>query len=234
MENGKSFHWFTQIPQCLQTQEIVNAAVNYWSYYVQYAHPAFINSHLAMQLFRERSDVKKYLPEKYFTDFMQTTGLPEEFFGGETTFMKLKNEKKDYTWCQIGNSYIGFYQRGSYSNSASFVIMTRASAGDGQPEVIFNRRVGSFHKSWLEKMIADYDSCFIKPVAGKTLKEVQVNLYCGVEPAGVKDGIEIFRSAFMGETVGFTGRKGGKIIHCETKEEVFSAFREEIEAEEVA
>jgi hypothetical protein len=224
MENSKSFRWFAQMPQRLQTQEIVNASTNYWPYYVQYAHPAFINSHLAMQLFRKKNDVKKYLPQKYFTEFVETTGLPEEFFGGETTFMKLKDERENYTWSQIGNSYIGFYKKSDYSNSVSFVIMTRASSGSGQPEVVFNRRVGSFHKSWLEKMIADYDREFVKPTVGKALKEMQPNLYCSVEPAGTKDGIEIFKTFFMGEQTGYAGRKNGLVFHGETRDEVIALF----------
>jgi hypothetical protein len=103
--------------------------------------------------------------------------------------------------------------------------MTRASSYDEQPQVIFNRRVGSFHKTWLEKMVADYDRDFVKPTVSKVLKEVQANMYCGVEAVGSKEGIELFRSTFRGETIGFTGRKDGMIVHAETREEVIAKFQ---------
>jgi hypothetical protein len=234
MKNTGSFYWFEQMPQQFQTQETVNRVIEERKDYVRCVHPAFINSHLSMKLFRQNENWKEYLPEKYFTDFTQTTGLPERFFGGETTFMKLKNEKKEYTYCQIGNRYIGFHTDGRYSNSAPFIILTQASVGNEHPEVIFKSRVGSFHKTWLEKIIANYDRDFIKPVISKALKEVQVNQYCGVEPAGTKEGIEFFRTTFIGEPVGFTGSKDGKIIHRETKEEVISSFREELKDQEAA
>jgi hypothetical protein len=225
MENGKSFGWFEQMPQRFQTQEIVNAAVNYWEYHVRYAHPVFINSHLAMKLFRKNNKVKEYLPEKYFTDFVQTTGLPEEFFGGETTFMNLKENKPNYSYCQTGNTYTGIYENGWNRGAINTVILTRASSDGTQPEIVFNRRVGSFHKTWLEKMVADYDREFVKPTVSKALKELQANMYCGVEPAGQKDGVELFRSTFQRETIGFTGRKDGMIVHAETREEVIAKFQ---------
>jgi hypothetical protein len=225
VENPGSYEWFKQMPKHFQTQETVNAAVKYWEYNVRYAHPAFISSRLAMELFRRDGKVKKYLPEKYFIDFVQTTGLPEEFFGGETTFMNLKENRPHYSYCQTGNTFIGYCTDGRYSNAASFVILTRASSGGGQPQAVFNRRVGSFHKTWLEKMIADYDRDFVKPTVDKALKDVQPNLYCGVETAGVKDGVELFRITFRGETIAFAGRKGGEVLHRETREEVVAGFQ---------
>jgi hypothetical protein len=225
VENPGTYEWFEQMPQHFQTQETVNAAVKHWIHNIQYAHPAFVPSRLAMELFRRDRNVKKYLPAKYFPEFVQATGLPEEFFGEETTFMNLKENRPHYSYCQIGNTFIGYYTDGRYSNAASFVILTRASSGDGQPETVFNRRVGSFHKTWLEKMIADYDRDFVKPAIGKARKDVQPNLYCGVEPAGVKDGIELFRITFRGETIAFAGRKEGAVLHRETREEVISGFQ---------
>jgi hypothetical protein len=225
MENATSFHWFEQMPQRLQTQEIVNRVVESLTNYVQYVHPSFINSHLAMKIYREKRDLKQYLPEKYFSDFLETTGFPEEFFGGETTFADIKNNRKDYTYCQIGKTYIGFYRNERYRDSASYLIMTRTSLDGAQPEIVFNRRVGSFHKTWLEKMLADYDHDFVKPTVSKALKELQTNMYCGVEPAGQKDGIELFHSTFQREIIGFTGRKDGMIVHAETREEVIVKFQ---------
>jgi hypothetical protein len=229
-----SFYWFRQMPRHFQTQETVNQVLGAWEHYIQYVHPAFITSRLAMKLFRANNNLKQYLPEKYFAEFTQTTGLPDEFFGGETTFRKLKEDKNSYSYCQIGNTFTGFYKDSRYRDAASHVILTRASAGNEQPEIVFRRRVGSFHKSWIEKMIADCDPHFIKPAVSKALKEIQENPYCGVETAGEKDGIELFRSTFMGETVGFTGRKDGKILHGDAKEDVISRFREEIKRQEAA
>jgi hypothetical protein len=213
------------MPQRFQTQEIVNQVLKERKDYLQYVHPAFINSRLAMEFFRFNGRMKSCLPEKYFTGFVQTTGLPEEFFGGETAFMNLKENRPHYSYCQIGNTFIGYCTDGRYSNAASFVILTRASSCGGQPQAVFNRRVGSFHKTWLEKMIADYDRDFVKPTVGKALKDVQPNLYCGVETAGVKDGVEFFRITFRGETIAFAGRKGGAVLHRETREEVVAGFQ---------
>ncbi|KAA6302808.1 MAG: hypothetical protein EZS26_000978 [Candidatus Ordinivivax streblomastigis] len=219
-----SFYWFEQMPQRLQTQDMVNKAVEYSGYNVQYAHPSFINSHIAMKLYRKDGNLKKYLPSRFFTDFTATTGLPEEFFGGECSFLELKEKRKEYTYCQIGNTYIGFYTDGRYSNSSSFVIMTRLSLDDGQPQVVFNRRVGSFHKTWLEKQIADYDREFEKPAVSKMYKEVQLSPYYGVEPAGVKDDVQIFRNTFRGETVAFVAKRGERIESGNTREEAIEYF----------
>jgi hypothetical protein len=213
------------MPQRFQTQEIVNQVLKERKDYLQYVHPAFINSRLAMELFRFNGRMKSCLPEKYFTGFVQATGLPEEFYGGETTFHDMKNNRQNYSWCQTGNACIGYYTDCGYHNSVSFVIMTRAASHEEQPQVVFNRRVGSFHKTWLEKMIADYDRDFVKPTVNKALKDVQPNLYCGVETAGVKDGVEFFRITFRGETIAFAGRKGGAVLHRETREEVVAGFQ---------
>lgn len=234
MENSRSFEWLEQMPQRFQTQEMVNRAVEYNPCNIRYVHKAFINSPLAMKVFRERSELKEFLPEKFLNGFVQATGLPEEFYGGETTFWRMREEKQNNTWCQIGNTFIGFQKNDRYRDTAAFVVMTRASSGDEQPLVVFNRRVGSFHKTWLEKMIADYDRDFVKPVVGKGLKDVQENIYCSVEPAGTKDGIEFFRSTFRGEAIGFTGRKGREIIRKETKEEVIAGFQSKEQEKEIA
>jgi hypothetical protein len=229
-----SFKWFEQMPQRFQTQETVNRALKHRRYYIQYVHPSFINSRLAMSLYRDDKRLKNYLPEKFFADFTAQTGLPEEFFGGETTFMELKNEKRDYTCCQIGNSYIGFYRNDNYRDAASYVIMTRATSQDTQPEVVFNRRVGSFHKTWLEKMIADYDRDFIKPAVGKSLKEVQLSPYYGVEAAGKKDDILLYRNTFRGETVAFVAKKGNLAFSGDTREAAVSQFKEKVQYSEAS
>ena len=229
-----SFHWFEQMPHCFQTQESVNAATNHWAHLIEYVHPAFINSHLAMNIFRMNNNYKKYLPEKHFSEFTQTTGLPEEFFGGETSFANLKENKPDYSYCPIGNTFIGFHKDSRYRDSSSYVTLTRIPGDGGEAEVVFKRKVGSFHQTWLEKIIADYDRDFVKPTISKTLKEIQTNLYCGIETAGGKDGIDFFRVTFRGETIRFAGRKDGNIIYGETKEEVISRLQSASEEKEVA
>jgi hypothetical protein len=234
LNHSGSFRWFEQMPQSFQTQEIVNAATDFHPHLIQYVHPVFIHPHLAMKIFRNEARYKKYLPEKHFTRFGQITGLPDEFFGGETTFWNLKENKPDYSYCQIGNTFIGFYKESRYANAVSYVIRTRIPLESEQPETVFKRKVAGFHKTWLEKMIADYDSGFVKPAVSKALKEVQLNLYCGIEPAGEKDGIELFRITFMDETVGFAGRKNGKILHRESREEVISHFGKDAKEQEAA
>jgi hypothetical protein len=221
-----SFYWFEQMPQRFQTQEMVNRVLENGYYYIRYVHPSFLNSHLAMQLYRENEQMKKYLPEKFFADFTAMTSLPEEFFGGEVTFMKLKDEKQRYTYCRIGNSFIGFYSYHKHRDTADSVIMTRASSKDTQPEIIFDRRVRSFHKTWLEKQIADYDHDFVKPVVGKRLKDVQLSSYYGVEPAGTKEDIQLYRNTFRGETVAYVAKRGEMLFSGDTREEVISHCKE--------
>jgi hypothetical protein len=225
MKNPGSFTWFRQMPQQFQTQEMVNQAVDFWASYIEYVHPSFINSYLAMKMYRHNSDLKKHLPEKYFTDFVTQTGLPEEFFGGECSFMELKEKKKEYTYCQTGNDYIGFYTDGRYTNSTPYIIMTRASSHSEQPEIVFNSRIGSFHKTWLEKQIADFDREFVKPTVGKEFREFQLSPYCGVETAGMKDGISFYRNTFRCETIAFVAKMEETIYSGETREEVIVQFQ---------
>ncbi|MCE8722073.1 hypothetical protein K0F33_27390, partial [Bacteroides thetaiotaomicron] len=75
-------------------------------------------------------------------------------------------------------------------------------------EKVFDVPVGTFHRTWLEKIVAENDPYFIKPRVDKSLKAVQAVCYYGVEKFKDLNRTEIFRNTFMGETIGYCARRG--------------------------
>lgn len=228
MTNAPHFYWFKQLPTKLQTQEIVNAAIDYYEGNIQYVHPVFINSGLAMKIFRSNENFKEHLPQKYFQDFESMTGLDTKFYGGETTFIEMKEKRENFTWCKVGNTYIGFYNTGNYRNATSHVVMTRAEYPGEKPQVIFERRINTFHKTWLEKQIADYDHKFSKPTIGRGLKNYQLNQYYDVEVEESTNGITLYKNTFRGETVVYIACQDGNIHVAYNRKDALAYFKPQV------
>ncbi len=135
---------------------------------------------------------------------MMDTGLPKEFFGGETSFSGLKENYKNYSYFVAGDCYVGFYADKDYGNTYNRVIMTRRTPMQIKPSIVLNRTVSTFHKTWLEKIISDNDPQFAKPQVEKGVKGKQVNLYMGVRFIETYHNVKIYAHTFLGETVMYT------------------------------
>lgn len=75
--------------------------------------------------------------------------------------------------------------------------------------------VGTFHRTWLEKIVAENDPRFVKPRVDKALKAVQAVCYYGVEKLKDLNRTEIFRNTFMGETIGYCARRRDLTYHSD-------------------
>lgn len=62
---------------------------------------------MAKECYQERSYAHA-IPGHFLTEFCRQTGLPEKFYGGETTMLSLKNSRDDYTYCKVGNTCLAF------------------------------------------------------------------------------------------------------------------------------
>lgn len=108
MKHGTKFRWFEIMPVEFQTQEIVNAAVEYDPNNLRYVHHSYKNSYMAMKLFRIKESINRYIPVEYFTQFREDTGLSDRFFGGEVTYIQMRENKdirKQNIYFQSGNSF---------------------------------------------------------------------------------------------------------------------------------
>lgn len=80
---------------------------------------------------------------------------------------------------------------------------------------MFDVPVGTFHRTWLEKIVAENDPRFVKPRVDKALKAVQAVCYYGVEKLKDLNRTEIFRNTFMGETIGYCARRRDLTYHSD-------------------
>lgn len=233
IENGPSFDWFEQMPGHLQTVENTALAMDKYQYYVRYVRPEFITLERAKAIYRQdviqhpREEIppyEKYIPHHYLAEFSELTGLPRHFFGGETTLLDMREAKERYSFCRMGDVFLGIYSKDGYIDSRQFLIMTRRTPDAIRPRVIFDRPIGTFHITWLEKMVADYDRTFVRPTVCKKLKDLQVNTYYGLEFVENRDGVEIYRNTFLGGVVCYTARHNGKIVRADTREDLFHAI----------
>lgn len=214
------YYWLKQMPQNLQTKEFVNAVLEKDEDAVKYVHKSFINSNMAMKLYRIDNSLYKYLPQNFFADFREMTGLPDKFYGGETSFFELKQLKESYHYCRIGNAYIGYYRESDYTNAPCYIILTRSESG-GMPKKVFERRIKSFHSNWLEKMIADYDPQYRKPtINNKGLKSYSLSLYYDITFDSTIENVDIYCNTFMGEPVQYIAKLGSDNFIGLTKQEV--------------
>ncbi|WP_303067690.1 hypothetical protein [Alistipes indistinctus] len=222
------FDWFEQMPLDLQTQQIADAALNYSPYNLKYIRKRFLSPKTAMSLYRRDHGHKRHIQPHYFTDFCHKTGLPEEFWGGEVSLMSLKNNRVSYTYCCVGDTVIGFYHEERYSNSPAHLIMTRRVSRYMKPELVFDIVVGTYHKTWFEKIVADNDPQFVKPKADKTLRDVQAVCYYGVEKLKQLGRTEIYRNTFLGQTIGYCARRHDLTYHADNCNELIEGLKYKI------
>ena len=136
------------------------------------------------------------------------TGLPKDFFSGRSTYNEVRDSHKNYTFCEIGDCYIGFFEDKDGNYTYNRLIMTRRSPMSIKPSIVFSKSVSTFHKTWFEKIIADNDSLFSKPVPGKGLKGKQINPYLDVKLMETVNNIKIYAHSLMGVNVLFTADDG--------------------------
>jgi hypothetical protein len=223
-----SYSWFGQMPKQFQTQDIVNAAIDTSIYKIEHADSRYITEEIAMKAYRQfdRNELKdtfhKYVPSAYLDDFVQATGLPKEFFGGEAgSYGDFREKRENYSYCRLGHVYIGYFiERINYSLSYHRIIMTRRSPESIRPGIVFNRAAGACHKTWLEKMIADYDPAFNKPVLQKGLKKYQLNPYFDVRRGQDVEGHKIFTNTLFGAGVSYATEFGGEVCHRKSVEKL--------------
>lgn len=213
--NGTEYKWFEQLPKELQTVEMVAKAIEANSSYVEFARPEFISPEQAIDLYRNHKWAEKYIPKHYITDFINETGLDDKFYGGEVSYWKLREERKQHTYCRLGNSYLSIHQdgNGGYYNSYSgpyIITLTRRSPRSFKPEVVFRQEVATFHTTWLEKMISDYDPTFVKPSVSKALKPYQENGYFTLKRVESEFEAEIYANELLGEQIYFATMINGE------------------------
>ena len=212
--NGKSYRWFEQMPREFQTSGNTQAAFEYNTYNIRYFAKRFITSEMAKRVYRE-NHYSCWIPEHFISEFKKQTGLSEKFYGGERSLLTLKNNHEDYTYCKIGNTYIGFYYTDKYNPNTARLIMTRAESRYCKPSRVFECSVSTFHRTWLEKIVAENDPLFEKPKVDKSLRAVQALGYYGVEKIKDIKRTEIFRNTFLGETIGYCARRRDLTYHSD-------------------
>ena len=213
-ENCKSYQWFEQMPTEFQTPKNTQAAFDYNSYNIRYFLKRFITPAMAKSVYRENY-YNCWVPKHFISEFVKQTGLSEKFYGGERSLLTLKNNHEDYTYCKIGNTYIGFYYTDKYNPNTARLIMTRAESRYCKPSRVFECGVSTFHRTWLEKIVAENDSLFEKPKVDKSLRAVQALGYYGVEKIKDIKRTEIFRNTFLGETIGYCARRRDLTYHSD-------------------
>ena len=128
MEYGTCFRWFRQMPKEFQTSANTQAAYDYSHHHICDFAKRFITPQMAKECYRE-SSYARAIPGHFLTEFCRQTGLPEMFYGGESTMLSLKNSRADYTYCKIGNTCLAFYLKEQYEpSSVGFKIL---HAGEG-------------------------------------------------------------------------------------------------------
>lgn len=213
-ENCKSYQWFEQMPTEFQTPKNTQAAFDYNSYNIRYFLKRFITPAMAKSVYRENY-YNCWVPKHFISEFVKQTGLSEKFYGGERSLLTLKNNHEDYTYCKIGNTYIGFYYTDKYNPNTARLIMTRAESRYCKPSRVFECNVSTFHRTWLEKIVAENDPLFEKPKVDKSLRAVQALGYYGVEKIKDIKRTEIFRNTFLGETIGYCARRRDLTYHSD-------------------
>ena len=213
-ENCKSYQWFEQMPTEFQTPKNTQAAFDYNSYNIRYFLKRFITPAMAKSVYRENY-YNCWVPKHFISEFVKQTGLSEKFYGGERPLLTLKNNHEDYTYCKIGNTYIGFYYTDKYNPNTARLIMTRAESRYCKPSRVFECGVSTFHRTWLEKIVAENDPLFEKPKVDKSLRSVQALGYYGVEKIKDIKRTEIFRNTFLGETIGYCARRRDLTYHSD-------------------
>lgn len=213
VKQSKSLRWLQQVPRQLITWEASTRVFKENTAYIDCLPLFHITPERAKRYFRKNPNDKNNLPQRYFKQFSEYTGLPWKFFGGEVSLLQLKYQRQNYTYCRIGTTYIGIYRENNFENYR--VIMTRASNRYMPAELVFKKEIPTFHKTWMEKLVSDNDPQFEKPKVGKSLADIQAVSYYGVERLKNIYGIEIFQNTFMGQPIGYCARKEGITYHTD-------------------
>lgn len=230
MAHGTSFRWFSQMPKQLQTREIVYKVLEYGGHHLSNVRPELISLEQAQRLYRKNEYHREYIPQRFISEFRNETGLEEAFFGGEVSFSHLREFRENNTYCKLGNSYIGIRgERDTYYNTYQVLVVTRRTPQAFRPVSLFERTIGTFHATWLEKLIADNDTTFVKPSVPKELKPYQFNGYYAVEKVGEVDGVAIYANELLDERVFYTARPG---MELKIKDSL-SALKNEIQSSRV-
>jgi len=209
MTHCQSYYWFCRMPVELQTQEMVNVILEHSFYNLMYTRPDLITYDIAVKAYAEvewngTHKYENYIPKHYFDDFSFETGLPKEFFSGKRTYTEVREEHKNYTYCEIGDCFIGYFVDKDGREEYKRLIMTRRTPMSLKPSVVFSRTISTFHKTWFEKLIADSDPQFKKPEPGKGLKSKQINAYLDVSHTSTVDNTKIYAHSLMGVNVLFS------------------------------
>lgn len=225
LKHTTGYHWFNQIPHKFQTQEMVIAAIGYSSSNVAYANPQLITEEIACKLNQEANvndyneKYREYIPKAYFDNFETLTGLPKEFMGGECSFFSFRENKSNYTYCTLEHVCLAFYKVGSY-NGYTRLIMTQGTPMSVRPETVFDKPIGTYHKTWLEKMVADYGKSFMKPTVGKDLKKYQTNGYYSVKYLETIAGAKVYANLFLDYPVEYITEINGELYIENTREAI--------------
>ena len=95
IDQAPDYEWFRIMPEKFQTQQIVDNALRAWRWNAQYCRARFITRDISKNLFRIDEGFKKHIPRHHFTEFVNSTGLAEEFFRWRALSASLKNRAKE-------------------------------------------------------------------------------------------------------------------------------------------
>lgn len=218
IQHGSPYNWLERMPVELFSQKLADYLIGYSGHYISEVPQQFVTYDLAVKVHNEYlekhnlNQIEEYIPQRYYQEFTQETGLPKEFFGRETTLGKLREERRSYTYCKLGNSYLGIYCTGRWQSEAHRIVLTRRTSGSIYPQQIFDKVVQTFHVTWLEKLIADNDPQYQRPTVRKDLKDLQVNPYYTLVEDSEYRGIKIYRNFLLGETINYAASLKGSAI----------------------
>lgn len=221
-KHSRYLSWLEQVPRHLITWEVGERVFREGYAFAGCLPLHHITPERAKLLFRNSPATRECIPSHYLKGFSSYTGLPESFFGGEVPLSELKKKRQGNTYCKLNpTTYLGFYTQG-FSCTVHRVIMTRAENRYMPARLVFDKPVSSsFHKTWLEKMVMENDPQFVKPKTDRSLADVQACKYYDVRPLESRNGFEVFRNTFLGQTMCYCSRKDGVICQADTLEELF-------------
>lgn len=226
IQHGSPCNWLKRMPAELFNQGLADYLIGYSGHYISEVPQKFITYDLAVKVHNEYlekhslSQIEEYFPQKYYQGFTQETGLPEEFFGREITLGDLREDRRSYTYCKLGNSYLGIYCTGRWQNETYRIVLTRRTSGSIYPQRIFDKVVQTFHVTWLEKLIADNDPQYQKPTVRKDLKELQINPYYTLVEDSEYKGFKLYRNVLLGGTVNYAVSLKGSVMFLPSSDEM--------------
>lgn len=221
MEHGGLGYWLRQMPAHLMTEELADMIMDKDMAYINYVPQQFIKPEHALKINRTGTDTQKErIPAAYYRDFIHETGLPKEFMGGEVSFTKFRDHAENYIYCRLGQTYLGYY----WTDDGNRLVMTRRTSSSIYPQQIFERRISTFHTTWLEKIISDNDPKYRKPTVRKELKDLHINAYYALLADSKYKGVQIYRNVLLETTVNFAVSVKGSVMFCDTLDEMQEAI----------